>query len=168
MSVPLDFVPTDGQIATMRREIAATIETRKHRRRVTWALAGAGSALVIAGATTAAAIYVNAAPTDALNTSFDCYTTTDLSAPHATTVWVDDGHQTTRLIPMAERVQQAIDSCVTGWTAIPTGSVKVDIPNVPNPTACELRDGRLAVLPNADGADVGTFCAALGLVAPQE
>lgn len=165
MSTPV-LAPTDAQVALMRRTILTTIDVRRHRRRVRRTVVGAGIALLLAGGTTAAAIYVNSASVDQRNTSFDCYTTTDLSAPHGTSTFVDDGRQKASLLSMEQRARQAVETCVAGYTAVPTDG-KSDAVDVPNPTACVLRDGRLAVLPNKRDQSAEVFCTDLGLTAPR-
>ena len=166
MTTTRELPPTDAQVDTMRREVLTTIALRSKRRHKTRLALVSGAAAIILGATTAGVVAVQIASVDALNTSFDCYTTTTLSDPHGTSTYEDDGRQKIHELLMSERVAKAIETCIAGYQAIPTEGEPEQV-YVPNPTACVLPDQRLAVLPNEENKSPGTFCRELGLFAPE-
>jgi hypothetical protein len=165
--------PTDADVTRMRerlfKALPAATQQRK-RRKVSFAVALSAGVLVL-GATTAGAIAQSLASVDAQNTSFDCYTTTDVSGPHGTTAFVDTGRDKTTLNSLADRVKLAVATCEAGYRAVPTGPGEdgTTAPRtgpVPNPTACLLGDGRIAVLPNREALTTRAFCGSLGLHTP--
>ncbi len=158
--------PTDAQINAMRREVRSAIAERSRRRRRTRIALFSGAAAIVLGATTAGVVAVQIASVDARNVSFDCYTTTNLADPHGTSMYVDDDRQKVSELPMSERVNKAIATCVAGYEAVPTVG-DAEYVSVPNPTACVLPNKRLAVLPNKDGTAPEPFCMEVGLTAPK-
>ncbi len=157
--------PTESQIATMRQAVLTAVPQRQRRRRRRLLLAGA-TAFVLAASTTAGAIAYHTS-VEALNTSFDCYTTANINDPHGTSQYPSDGREATTLNSLADRVQFALQTCEAGYVATPTESAPGAGPfSVPNPTACVLDDGRIAVLPNKDAESDEAFCSSLGLQLP--
>lgn len=165
MTTTQSLPPTDAQVDTMRREVLTAIAKRHRRSHKTRIALFSGAAALVLGATTAGVVAVQIASVDALNTSFDCYTTTNLADPHGTSAFEDNDRQTTRELSMSERVATAIETCVAGYNAVPTAG-KDERVEVPNPTACMLPDKRLAVLPNKEGKAPQAFCRQIGLAAP--
>jgi hypothetical protein len=165
MTTTPSLPPTDAQVNTMRREVFTAIAKRHRRSHKTRIALFSGAAVLVLGATTAGVVAVQIASVDALNTSFDCYTTTNLADPHGTSAYEGNDRQTIHELSMSERVNTAIETCVAGYNAEPTvgDAERVD---VPNPTACVLPDKRLAVLPNKDDNAPEMFCRQIGLVAP--
>ena len=156
---------TDNEVARSRERLFAA--TLRARRRHTMLTVGLSVGALVVGATTAGAVVQSLASIDDRNTSFDCYTSTDVNAAHGTSVYADDGRDTATLNSMAERVRFAIQTCEAGYTAIPTDPNLRTAPiDVPNPTACLLGDGRLAVFPNKDDLGVTAFCDSLALTDP--
>lgn len=82
--------PSDLDIANMRERLFEAVpvarRARRRRRRRRMLAVGLSVGVLLAGATTAGAVVQNLASVDARNTSFDCYTTTDLNAPHGTSI----------------------------------------------------------------------------------
>lgn len=158
--------PTDAQIAGMRQEILTVVPLRQRRRRIRIVLVGVAG-IAIAGSLTAGAIAYRTS-IEALNSSFDCYTTSNLSDPHGTSGYADGSGVNTKTVDeLDKRVSFALETCEAGYAAVPT----VPSPNsgpfiVPNPTACLLDDGRIAVLPNKNDAGAAAFCRSVGLSAP--
>jgi hypothetical protein len=160
--------PTDEQLSRMRRNIltVASLEPRRRRTRSIFLIAAIVGGMT--AATTAGAIVIQQASVDSQNTSFDCYTSDDLSSVHGTTAYVNDGRDTTQLHSVRARVTEALQTCEAGYNAVPTGASTGIGQDVPNPTACVLGDGRIAVLPNTKSLTATTFCSDLGLTAPAE
>jgi hypothetical protein len=157
--------PTEIQIATMRQAVLTAIPQRGRRRRRRLMLASA-AAVLVAGSTTAGAIAYQTS-IEALNTSFDCYTTANINGPHGTSQYPGNAQDTTALNSLPDRVQFALQTCEAGYVAIPTEKSPGTGPfTVPNPTACLLDNGRIAVLPNKNAASNETFCKSAGLQAP--
>lgn len=158
--------PTPDQLARMRANVMTRIAMPKRPPRRIGLIASAIA--VTALATTGGAIAIAMASPDQANTSFDCYTVADVGADHTTVMPVDDGRDTDTLLSLGARVKAALDACETSWSAAPDDPYPGGGPfEVSNPTACVLRDHRIAVFPNDDNKDDSDFCAALGLADPQ-
>lgn len=170
--------PTDADVARMRERLMEALPVarvrRRRRRRIRFTV-GISVAILVAGATTAGAVIQQLASVQARNSSFDCYTTTDVDGPHGTTMFQDaagsPGAKGAGLESVTDRVRLAVATCEAGYTAVPTqpdaGQKLIPAsPHVPDPTACLLGDGRVAVFPNAAAASPAKFCETLGLVAP--
>lgn len=162
--------PNEFEMSRMRtRLFEALPHTRMRRRRRVILVAGLSAAVLVGGATTAGALFVGLASAHARNTSFECYTSDDLNAPHATTMFADGYQDDGSLSSISDRVRLAIATCTAGYSAVETDlSLRGDPIVVPNPTACLLEDGRLAVLPNQGALPPGEFCRSLALAAPME
>ena len=158
--------PTESQIADMRRAILTAVPKRRRTRRIRFIVGGA-IAIAIVGSTTAGAVIYRAS-VEALNSSFDCYTTANINDAHGTSKYPPGVADKARVDSLAERVAFALATCEAGYNAVPTSGDPAAGPyDVPNPTACVLSDGRIAVLPNKDGLSDTAFCPSIGL-APAE
>ncbi|QDZ15892.1 hypothetical protein [Humibacter ginsenosidimutans] len=165
--------PSDADVARMRERLMAAVPLQRRRRRRVSLTIGLSIAVLVAGATTAGTVAVQLASAQARNSSFDCYTSTDLDAPHGTTMFQNaagsPGDSTADLADIDARVKLAVATCEAGYRAVPTksdGSTTPAAVHVPDPTACLLADGRIAVLPNKNSLGAPRFCDALGLAAP--
>ncbi|WP_344297970.1 hypothetical protein [Agromyces neolithicus] len=142
-------------------EIARQRTARMRNRRLT---IGA-IALVAAIGTGASAIAITQATTREMNYSVDCYTVADLGAPHGTTTLLDGPSDS--LLTIEDRAAGALAACETSWKAVPTEKEPSWRPiEVPNPTVCQLRDGRLAVFPNENNAPDDELCRQIGISVP--
>lgn len=157
--------PTDEQVDRMRTVIlAATTPRRAHRSRRVVMIGTIG---VAALASAAAAALIAPATTDQRNVSVDCYTAADVHAVHATTSFVDNARDRSTLDSLNTRIARALALCEADRTAVATDPGSRTAPvNIPNPTACQLDDLRLAVFPNKDGLSAAAFCSQVGLSAP--
>lgn len=159
--------PTEGQIADMRQAILTSVPQRQQKARRTRFVVGGAIAIAIVGSTTAGAL-VYRASVEALNSSFDCYTTANISDPHGTSQYPAGVASKDQVDSLAVRVAFALQTCKAGYSAAPTGQDPTAGPyNVPNPTACVLDDSRIAVLPNKGGLSDAAFCSSIGLAPAQ-
>jgi hypothetical protein len=81
------------------------------------------------------------------------------------------GSSSARLSSLERRVDLAVSTCEAGYTAVPTTNDGDDAAppaavQVPDPTACILRDGRIGVFPNKDSLSAAAFCESIGLASP--
>lgn len=135
----------------------ATIERRRKHR--TPLIIGSVAAFVLA--TTAGGIAVVQANNAQLNHQTRCFSAWSTTSEFYDSVDISDpNHQTDpNLKPLTQRVADAIESCGAGWrsglwpTNTPPGPLK----------ACQLNDGRIAVLPQ----QAGQSCKDLGISEPQ-
>lgn len=146
--------PSAAQIALMGQRIDAGTRRIDRRRRIQTRLALAAAALGLAAAVTGAAIAVAAAgPTEQARV-FDCHLTADVDGVVGRIGFDDQG------VDPGSRVELALALCADRFEVLGE--------SVPNPTACELPDLRLAVFPNVDRLDEEDFCASLGLGVARE
>lgn len=159
--------PTESQIADMRRAILTAVPQRQHKMRRMRLIVGAAIAIAIVGSTTAGALIYRASIA-ALNSSFDCYTTANIGDPHGTSQYPAAVANADHLDSLPARVAFALQTCEAGYRAVPTsGDPSAGPYDVPNPTACVLDDGRIAVLPNRAGSSDASFCSSIGLAPAQ-
>jgi hypothetical protein len=159
--------PTESQIASMRQAILTAVPQREHKVRRMRLILGGAIAVAIVGSVTAGAL-VYRANVEALNGSFDCYTTANINDPHGTSRYPDGVVSTDRVDSLTDRVAFALQTCEAGYRAVPTSHDPAAGPyDVPNPTACVLNDSRIAVLANKGGLSNAAFCSSVGL-APAE
>lgn len=159
--------PAESQIADMRRAILIAVPQRQRKTRRMRLIIGGAIAVAIVGCTTAGALIYRAS-IEALNSSFDCYTTADIGDPHGTSQYPAGVANADHVDSLRARVAFALQTCEAGYRAVPTSHDPSAGPyDVPNPTACVRDDGRIAVLPNRAGSSDASFCASIGL-APAE
>jgi len=159
--------PTPSQIADMRQAILTALPRRQRKTRRMRLIVGGVIAVAILGSTTAGAL-VYRANIEALNGSFDCYTTANINDPHGTSRYPEGAVSKDQVGSLRDRVAFALQTCEAGYNAIPTSHDPAAGPyDVPNPTACVLNDSRIAILPNKAGLSDPAFCSSIGL-APAE
>lgn len=157
--------PTQAQTSSMRTVILSEIARQRAARKRTRRLTIGAIALVVVVGTGASAIAITQATTREMNYTVDCYTVADLGAPHGTTTLIDGSSNS--LLTIEDRVSGALAACETSWNAVPTEKEPSWRPiDVPNPTVCQLRDGRLAVFPNENNASNDELCRRIGIATP--
>lgn len=145
----------------IKLNVAENIRKQARRRTLTHRLGIAAAAVVLGGAVTAATLQVAPAPRSAINNSADCYDVDNVSANHGMAVWgpsIDD----VPLVPLTDRVRTALELCQDVLNRA-QGSSAVDLPQL---TACQLPDNRLAVFPNREKKTDADLCALVGLHVP--
>ncbi|WP_143483509.1 hypothetical protein [Propionicimonas paludicola] len=111
-------------------------------------------------ATTAGGVAVVQANLTQQNHLTRCYSAWSTSSEFYDSANITDPNLSTTLNPTEQRVAAAIEACEAGWrsglwpTTTPPGPL----------TACQLRDGRLAILPREKTEEA---CKDLGLTEPQ-
>lgn len=159
-----DLPPSKAQLTDLKGDVMATIrQVSKRQRRTRTALAAVAATLVVGGVATAGG-YAYLDSITIRNTSYECYTTADANQPDSSGVQrYDKSPRTdTGLLPVEERVSDALRMCGLVYQGAGTNQAV----EVPNPTACLLRDGRIGVFPNQDRATTEQFCQRLGLAVP--
>lgn len=148
------------EFADLRNNVMAAIDRRRRRSRVRTAMAIGAAVAAVAGAT-AGVIATQPAAVGEQNTYYSCYLEPRVTerAPYDVVETDPSPGQPPAARPVADRVAAALRLCGREYEA--AGAV------VANPTACVLKDHRIAVFPNAKAADAATFCTGLGLSAPR-
>ncbi len=155
----MTFENLTSPASTERALTRAHARIEQQRRRHRPILIGTISAVALA--TTAGGIAVVQANTAQLNNQTRCFSAWSTTSEFYDSVDISDpNHQTNPdLKPLGQRVADAIESCEAGWrsglwpTKTPPGPLK----------ACQLNDGRIAVLPQ----ETGQGCKDLGISEPQ-
>lgn len=146
--------PSAAQIALMGQRIDAGTRRIDRVRRVRTRIAVGAAVLGLAAAITGAAVAIAAAGAPEQARVFDCHLTAD-PAGEAGRIWFDD-----QGLDAGSRVELAVTLCADRYALLGE--------TVPQPTACELPDLRLAVFPNVERLDEEAFCASLGLGVARE
>lgn len=144
-----DLGPSPAQITLMEQRIGARTRHLDRIRRIRTRVAVGVAVLGLAAAVTGAAVAIAAAGAPEQARVFDCHLTADPAGDAGRIGFDDQG------IDPGSRVDLAVALCADRYALLGE--------TVPNPTACELPDLRLAVFPNVEQLSEEDFCASLGL-----